>query len=161
MTKTDHQNDQNRSPELNSATDVIQMLLKYGVFLQREGNRVFEKHGIKHQQFIVLNEIVSRGPISQKELVEELLFEKSNVSKIVQILQKKGFITVTGHPSDRRVTLLLETEHGEQVWKNCIQAFQAWSSALTAALVPQDIKQAARSLKKFQKLFKNVQGSEK
>ena len=52
-------------------------------------NPVCQKFGLKQQQFNVLNEILWYGPISQKELGETLLFEKSNVSKIVKTLLEK------------------------------------------------------------------------
>ena len=51
-------------------------------------------------------------PISQKELGETLLFEKSNVSKKVRILFEKKWIRVVVAPHDRRLTLLSETPEG-------------------------------------------------
>jgi DNA-binding MarR family transcriptional regulator len=77
------------SVPLEKETLIVQLLLRCGLFLQREMNQVCRRFGLKQQQFSVLNEIVWHGPINQKELGESLLFEKSNVSKIVRILLEK------------------------------------------------------------------------
>ena len=135
-------------------TLIVQLLLKCGQFLQREMNQVCQRFGLKQQQFNVLNEIVWNGPISQKELVEALLFEKSNVSKIVKILLEKKWIRVAVDTHDRRLTLLTETPEGFTVWKECIQAFDQSSSELISILSEREQVNAIRLLKKLEKVFK-------
>lgn len=135
-------------------TNIVQGLLKCGQFLQREMNQVCQRFNLKQQQFIVLNEIVWNGPISQKELVEALLFEKSNVSKIVKILMKKKWIRVAVATHDRRLTLLTETPKGFSVWKECMQAFNQSSSELISILSEHEQLNAIRFLKKMEKAFK-------
>ena len=77
---------------------IVQMLIICGLFLHRQMNMDFQRFGLKQQQFSVLNEIIWHGPISQKELGETLLFEKSNVSKIVKILFENKWIRVVVTP---------------------------------------------------------------
>lgn len=89
---------------------------------------------MKQQQFSVLNTIIRHGPISQKELGETLLFEKSNVSKIIKILFEKQWIQISVDPHDRRLTLLSETPEGAAAWKECMRAFQESSRKFTAHL---------------------------
>jgi DNA-binding MarR family transcriptional regulator len=136
-------------------TLIVQLLLKCGLFLQREMNQVCQRFGLKQQQFSVLNEIVWHGPISQKELGEALLFEKSNVSKIVKILLEKKLIDFAVAPGDRRMTLLFETPEGAAVWKDCMQAFHASSTEIMSLLSQDEATKAIRFLKKLQKAFKN------
>ena len=140
------------SPE--NETQIVQMLLKCGLFLQREMNQVCQRFGLKQQQFSVLNEIVWHGPISQKELGDTLLFEKSNVSKIVKILFEKKWIRVVVAPHDRRLTLLSETSEGIAVWKECMQAFHESSSEFISILSEYEAINVIRLLKKLQKAFK-------
>ena len=136
-------------------TLAVQLLLKCGLFLQREMNQVCQRFGLKQQQFSVLNEIVWHGPISQKELGEALLFEKSNVSKIVKILLEKKLIDFAVAPGDRRMTLLFETPEGAAVWKDCMQAFHEASTEMMSQLSEDEAAEAIRFLKKLQKAFKN------
>jgi DNA-binding MarR family transcriptional regulator len=136
-------------------TLIVQLLLKCGLFLQREMNQVCQRFGLKQQQFSVLNEIVWHGPISQKELGETLLFEKSNVSKIVRILLEKKLIDMVVAPGDRRMTLLFETPEGVGVWKNCLHAFHESSTELMSQLTEEEAAEAIKFLKKLQKAFKD------
>lgn len=136
-------------------TLIVQLLLKCGLFLQREMNQVCRRFGLKQQQFSVLNEIVWHGPISQKELGETLLFEKSNVSKIVRILLEKKLIDFVVAPGDRRITLLYETPEGVAVWRDCMQAFHESSSEMMSQLAEDEAANAVKFLKKLQRAFKN------
>jgi DNA-binding MarR family transcriptional regulator len=136
-------------------TLIVQLLLRCGLFLQREMNQVCQRFGLKQQQFSVLNEIVWHGPISQKELGKTLLFEKSNVSKIVSILLEKKLIDVEIAPGDRRMTLLFETPEGITVWKDCMQAFHESSIEKMAQLSEDEAAKAIKFLKKLQRAFKN------
>jgi DNA-binding MarR family transcriptional regulator len=97
---------------------------------------------------------VWHGPISQKELGETLLFEKSNVSKIVRILLEKNLIDSAVAPGDRRMTLLFETPEGIAVWKDCMQAFHESSTEIMSLLSEDESAEAIRFLKKLQKSFK-------
>ncbi|MBT8359011.1 MAG: MarR family transcriptional regulator [Desulfobacterales bacterium] len=151
--KSVHRNRKNPMPSEN-VTQIVQGLLKCGQFLQREMNQVCQRFGLKQQQFTVLNEIVWHGPISQKELGETLLFEKSNVSKIVKILFEKRWIQVAVATHDRRLTLLTETPEGFAVWKQSMQAFNQSSSVLISILSEDEQVNAIRLLNKLGKAFK-------
>ena len=142
------------SVPLEKETLIVQLLLRCGLFLQREMNQVCRRFGLKQQQFSVLNEIVWHGPINQKELGEALLFEKSNVSKIVRILLEKKMIDVEVAPGDRRMTLLFETPEGLAVWKDCMQAFHESSTEILSLLSDDEATEAIRFLKRLQKALK-------
>jgi len=151
--KSVHRNGKNPLPTEN-VTQIVQGLLKCGHFLQREMNQVCQRFGLKQQQFSVLNEIVWHGPLTQKELGEKLLFEKSNVSKIVKILFEKKLIRVAVATNDRRLTLLSETPEGYAVWKESMQAFNESSSGLISVLSENEQVNAIRLLNTLQKAFK-------
>jgi DNA-binding MarR family transcriptional regulator len=151
--KSSNRNGKNPMPSEN-VTQIVQGLLKCGQFLQREMNQVCQRFGLKQQQFNLLNEIVWHGPISQKELGETLLFEKSNVSKIVKILFEKRWIQVAVATHDRRLTLLTETPEGFAVWKESMRAFNRSSSVLVSILSENDQVNAIGLLNKLEKAFK-------
>ena len=134
---------------------IVQMLIICGLFLHRQMNMDCQRFGLKQQQFSVLNEIIWHGPISQKELGETLLFEKSNVSKIVKILFENKWIRVMVAPHDRRLTLLSETSEGFAIWKDCMRAFHESSTEFTSLLSEGEEASLIRLLKKLQKAFKS------
>ncbi len=130
-------------------TNLIRLLLKCGTFLQREGNRMTSEYDIKQQQFVVLNEIVRNGPVNQKQIIGELLFEKSNVSKIIKLLLKKEMIEVEQSKTDSRVTLLTCTTQGYKVCQNCINDMDKWSKSFTAELSQEEITHSVEILEKL------------
>ena len=112
--------------------------------------------------FSVLNEIVWHGPLTQKELGERLLFEKSNISKIVKILFERKWIGVAVATHDRRLTLLSETPEGfatweksmQAFWEKSMQAFKESSSELISILSENEQLNAIRFLNTLQNAFK-------
>lgn len=79
------------------ALRLIKDLLVDGVYLHKEGSRLVNEQNLTQQQFVVLNEIVECSEINQKDFVWNLLFEKSNVSKIVKKLKYLGYIEIRLH----------------------------------------------------------------
>ena len=141
--------------------EIVQLLLKCGHFLQRRTNTVCQQFGLKQQQFSVLNEVIWQGPISQKELCARLLFEKSNVSKIVKVLLEKELIHLEVAPGDRRLTLLTETKEGSILWKDCMQSFNSLSFELVSLMSEAEVVKGARLLKKLEKTFRKPTAQKK
>ena len=144
----------NNPPPPEDVTKIVQGLLKCGHFLQREMNQVCHRFGLKQQQFSVLNEIIWHGPLTQKEIGERLLFEKSNVSKIVKILFERKWIGVAAATHDRRLTLLSETPEGFATWEKSMQAFKESCSELISILSENEQLNAIRFLNTLQNAFK-------
>ncbi len=61
-----------------------------------------------------LMELSIEEPLSQSELVQRLGLEKSSVSRLVRILEKRDWIVRSRHESDRRVVQILLTSAGQQ-----------------------------------------------
>ena len=137
---------------------LVQLLIKSGLYLQRELNQVCQRYGLNINQFSVINEIVLQGPVSQKILCERLLSEKSNISKIVKTLLDKKLISVSVAPNDRRSTLLIETAQGAELWKECLQQFYESSAELMAILSDKETDKTLKLMKKLERAF--IQDSE-
>ena len=135
---------------------LVQSLIRSGLFLQRELSQVCQHFGLNTNQFSVLNEIKLQGPLSQKELCERLLFEKSNLSKIVKNLQDRELIEITVAPEDRRMTLLIETEKGDQLIDECLRNISQSSTGLMAVLSNEEVLNSMKMLKKLEKSFRRI-----
>lgn len=135
---------------------IVRKLLQIGAYLQKTGARVTKEYGLTQQQFVVLNEIVEKRTVNQKQLVGELLFEKSNVSKIVKKLNDLGFIDITLSKGDARVTILSVTNKGEDIRKKCLDRLNELSIEWLDSLGENDIENALSSLSIIRQLiFKN------
>jgi DNA-binding MarR family transcriptional regulator len=149
--------EQRKAPQNKDAeSQLVLALVKNGLFLQRELGKVCQQFNLNTNQFVVINELMLRGPVSQKELCNRLLFEKSNVSKIVKTLLDKALISITVSPGDRRSTLLIETYKGSETWRNCLRHFNNSSTDMLSILSNEEIQIILRSLKKVGKSLEQL-----
>ena len=128
---------------------IVKKLLLLGTFLQREGNRILQNFGLNQQQFVVLKEIHERGPISQKNICSRLLFEKSNVSKIIKKLAASGLIKVTPLSEDNRVCSLVINKKGNVLIEKCMVQLNNWNVEWLNSFSENELKQAVKMLDKL------------
>ncbi len=112
-----------------TSNKIIRSLLLLGGFLLKVGNRITEEFGLNQQQFVLLNEIVEKKEVNQKQLVGELLLEKSHVSKIVKKLHTAELISVSKSPYDMRTTLLRPTPKGKELWATGMKKLNDWNTS--------------------------------
>ncbi len=132
---------------------IIRSLLLLGGFLLKTGNRITEEFGLNQQQFVLLNEIVEKKEVNQKQLVGELLLEKSNVSKIVKKLHLAELITVSKSPYDMRSTVLRPTQQGKDIWTGCMKKLNEWNKACLQELQGDEAEKTLAVLGRLQKLM--------
>lgn len=131
---------QHKSDKQKRKAPLIHLLLKCSQYIERETNTILRDFELKQQQFAVLNEIVLNGPVSQKELVDNLLYGKSNISRIVKLLLEKNLAQIMTLPTDRRLTMVAETYEGREVWKSCAQAFENASVEYLSTISGDEVK---------------------
>ncbi len=136
-----------------TSIEIVKSLLKIGTELQKTANKIGSDYGLNQQQFVVLNEIVRKKEISQKQIIGELLFEKSNVSKMVKKLKKLGFINISGGREDSRVTLLTPTEKGKEVWQECLDKLNDWNITWLQAFNRDELDNTYQVLKRLEQLL--------
>jgi DNA-binding MarR family transcriptional regulator len=66
-------------------------------------------------EIYALNILAERAPISQQELGAALLLEKSSVTRLVQQLERRGWVLRERDVADNRLRLLRLTEQGARV----------------------------------------------
>ncbi|ABQ26712.1 transcriptional regulator, MarR family [Geotalea uraniireducens Rf4] len=118
---------------------LVKNFLIIGACLHRLGDKIVSEFSINQQQFVVLNEIQRAGETCQKNLVGSLLYEKSNISKIISKLQSLGYVTVTRSATDTRVTIVKTTELGENIWAKCMAKFYSWNQEWVNSITQEDV----------------------
>jgi DNA-binding MarR family transcriptional regulator len=93
-----------------------------------------------------LMELGRAGPVNQKELAVRLQLDKSTVSRLVDKLQGRGWLTREVDPDDARAARLRLTEGGRQAADGLAVAREAKFGRLLAALGPEDREAALRGL---------------
>ncbi len=92
----------------------------------REGQRLFRPHGITAAQYNVLSVLAAAGEgISQRELGDVLVVDRSNVTGLVDRMEKAGWVRRTDDPADRRVYRVMLTPSGRRLWEKISPAYEA------------------------------------
>ncbi len=81
-----------------------------------------------------LMELANTVPLSQNELARRLRLEKSTISRLVGILEQRGWVERTQDPVDRRVVRLRLTQTGHQAADNLAAAREAKFTRLLQAI---------------------------
>jgi MarR family transcriptional regulator for hemolysin len=74
-------------------------------------------HGITYRQSMVLGWLALEGELSQAELASKMMVEPPTLVGILDRMERDGWITRNGCPSDRRKKLIRATTAAEPVWE--------------------------------------------
>jgi len=93
----------------------------------RDANRLYELQGVEFEQrwFGVMNELVLNGPLSVRELSENLKITHASVSETRKSLEEKGMISASPDQNDGRIRILRLTGKGEEFISSMEPAFRA------------------------------------
>ena len=73
--------------------------------------------GITHRQVQILGALAIHGEASQNELADMMRIEPSGVVRLLDRMERSGWITRESDPADRRRKIVRPTEKAEPVWR--------------------------------------------
>lgn len=82
--------------------------------LKNELNRCFSNYEITAEQWAVLNRLWDEDGVTQKELAEKTAKDQPNTGRILEKLEKKGFVSRRSDKNDRRILLVFLTSKGKE-----------------------------------------------
>jgi DNA-binding MarR family transcriptional regulator len=92
---------------------------------------------VSMSQAYALHELDALAPLSQRELAERLMLEKSTISRMVADLEAKDLVTRERDPANRRTYRLRLTDQGSTLHARIAAGYGAqyreWTSEMTAA----------------------------
>ncbi|HWZ95944.1 MAG TPA: MarR family transcriptional regulator [Opitutaceae bacterium] len=127
--------------------DFINRVLATSEGLLRESQHFFRPLGVTEAQFNVLN-VLAHAPagLSQRELGDVLVVDRSNVTGLLDRLEKAGWVRREDHPQDRRIHRVMLTAKGRQLWTKVWPLYVDAVEKVVAGLANADIKHALASL---------------
>ncbi|TIH18526.1 MarR family transcriptional regulator [Marinifilum sp. JC120] len=131
---------------MSNANRMVIELLRLGAYLQREGGRITREFGLAQQQFVVLVAIKEQGPVSQKAILSDLLYEKSNVSKSISRLSALGLIQTSRSEKDSRVVLCEVTDEGREIVERCMIIMKASNEKWLQHIPEDELEQVVKVL---------------
>ena len=120
------------------------------VFL-REGQRLFRPYGITAAQYNVLSALAAEWEgISQRELGDLLVVDRSNVTGLVDRMERAGWVRRSDDPADRRVYRVKLTPAGRGLWEKIAPAYQAVVMQVVAGIGAAQAEATLESLMQLQ-----------
>lgn len=121
-------------PPQDPRTLIVQAVRTSNALL-RASRRVFKPFGITEVQFNVLN-VLEEQPdgVSQRELSDILVVDRSNVTGLIDRMEKAGWVQRLAVPGDRRAYRVKLTGSGRRLWTRANVAYLAACKTVTARL---------------------------
>jgi DNA-binding MarR family transcriptional regulator len=113
-----------------------------------------EKFQMTEEQFQVLRRI-RKGSASVSALAEASQTSRSAVSKAVDALVRRGLVTRSQDPEDRRNIPLALTNEGQRVMDAIFNEAEAWLSARFEHFNPEELETLLQGMETLRKAFSN------
>lgn len=83
-------------------------------------NQEFSAHGITSEQWSLLKRLEEQEGVSIKDLAQVTVKDQANVTRILDVLEKRGLVGRHAHPKDRRSSLVYFTPEGRTLTESLI-----------------------------------------
>mgnify|MGYP001945257894 CR=1 FL=1 len=113
--------------------------------------------GISRMQFVILKTIAENEGISQNELAIFANRDKSSLTRMINTLISKGYITKCSSEEDKRKNHIHLALKGEETLQKAIPHFRKMAKCIEKNLTKEEIEATKQILKTIQK---NVTGGE-
>lgn len=118
----------------------------------RESKRLFRPHGLTGAQYNVLNVLAdSNGGLSQRELSDHLVVDRSNVTGLIDRMEAAGWVRRTDHPEDRRVYRVVLTPAGRKLWEEVTPRYLAVVRQVTRGLPAARMQETLTTLRQLER----------
>lgn len=104
-----------------SSTGLSDLCIALGRVMYRRSEGFLSPYGVTPPQFDILNVLAQEGDVPLNRLSERLCCACSNVTGIVDRLERDGLVRRERSLEDRRVILLQLTESGRDLWRKIPQ----------------------------------------
>ena len=134
---------------------LVELLWSFAPAYQRWSESLLVEKGLSPQRLRILSSIHERGPRIMSELKKELGVTATNVTALVDSLEKDGLVVRTRHPTDRRATVIeLSDKVMTELSPRCTE-YKEQVAELFSDLTDQECKTFVKTL---EKLWSRLQG---
>lgn len=138
------------------ASEEIKQSLKLYIVLSRAHkainevtNQFFQENKLNPTEFAVLELLYHKGRQPLQVIGQKILLASGSITYVVDKLEKRGYITRTACPSDRRITYADITSEGEAFMTELFPRHEQQLHELTNGLSSEEKEQAIQLLKKL------------
>jgi MarR family 2-MHQ and catechol resistance regulon transcriptional repressor len=148
-----YQQSRAQQPAVDTSTGaqlISEVLATADAFL-RESRRLFRPHGLSAAQYNLLNLVAdSADGMSQRELSDALVVDRSNVTGLLDRMEEAGWVQRRDDPTDRRVYRIVATASGKKLWAEVTPLYEAAVADVTRKLAPRERQACVEALRMLQ-----------
>ena len=111
------------------------------------------------EQFMLIDLLWNHGEMSQQELADQLQKDKNSVTRLVDAIERKGFVVRRQNTSDRRSNTLVLTEQAEKLKADAKQKGISILDKMLEGISEDELRTFLTILRKLS-LNMNISGSE-
>ena len=134
---------------------LVELLWSFAPAYQRWSESFLTKKGLSPQRLRILGSIHERGPRIMSELKEELGVTATNVTALIDSLEKDGLVIRQPHPTDRRATVIILSKKAKTQGSPDCTEFKKQVATLFSDLSENECKAFVKTL---DKLWRRLQG---
>ena len=128
---------------------LVELLWSFAPAFQRWSESLMTEKGLSTQRLRILGSLHERGPRIMSDLKEELGVTATNITALVDSLEKDGLVVRRAHPTDRRATVIeLAAKANCEVAIGCA-AYKARVSELFSDLSESECREFNKTLEKL------------
>ncbi len=123
-----------------------------GTLIAKEGDRILRPYGLTDSQFQILallRDKAKNSAMTQTELGNILLVNRSNITGLIDRMEKAGWVKRKPDTKDRRVNKVSLTRKGQSVLTKAEKTYQKRMADLIGSMSKRDYQQLAKSLLKL------------
>lgn len=102
----------NAPPLLRDGLGMLTRKLYFHMF--RSAGRLFQKYDASVEQYIVLATLAEEDGVTQQELVKRCISDPRTMGKMVDVLEKRGWVKRAPHQTDRRAWQIMLSAEGRK-----------------------------------------------
>jgi len=103
--------------------------------------------GVSKAQFLALEHLVASGPLSQSELVDRLSITRATGARLVDRMERDGWVKRRSDPGDGRVKRVVPTRSITELWSEVSRSGQELLDQAYRGVKPAEIETVKRVLK--------------
>lgn len=131
--------------------DLVSAVMATADAFLRESHRLFRPFGLTGAQYNAINVIAaSPGGLSQRELSDKLVVDRSNVTGLIDRMERAGWVRRTDHPEDRRAYRIVVTPAGRALWEKVTPHYLAAVQQVTRDLSERRLRDTLSNLRELE-----------
>lgn len=108
-----------------------------------------ENMGIAFHQIHILKVLSENSSLSQQEIADQLGFDKSSITRAIQVLRTKGYLEKKQDPTDKRVKNVFLTSLGRDLIDQVNGIMTDWNYTMIKGFSPHEIDEVIDYLKRI------------